>query len=274
MIRLSSNAHEARSVQPEKGHARTRPAPAVPTEAASPGEVTPAFAPRIYLVDPDPLALGLLAEYLRGRGFDVVATSDMDAAPPPVDGLVIALEDGPQHGKRPVWLGKKPAAPLVVLDRSRVFPGRAVALGFVPDARLTLPVQPRRLVATIRRVMSVARIESLDQGDASIRLYRFARWRLHPAERRLETDDGASTVLDPREFEVLRVLLTFPRQLLTRQQLIALVWGTGAKVDNRTLDRPITRLRRHLGDDARFPTLLKTVVGLGYRLDVDVETFR
>lgn len=37
------------------------------------------------------------------------------------------------------------------------------------------------------------------------------------------------------------------------------------------LDRPITRLRRPLGEDVRFPVLLKTVVGAGYRLDVDVE---
>jgi two-component system OmpR family response regulator len=236
--------------------------------------VAAAFAPRIYLVDPDPVALGLLAEYLRDRGFDVVATSDMGAPPPPVDGMVVALEDMPQQEKRPAWLGEKPAVPLVVLDRSRVFPGRAVALGYTPDARLTLPVQPRRLVATIRRVMSVARIESLGLGDAPVRVYRFARWRLHPAERRLEADDGVSNVLDPREFEVLKVLLTFPRQLLTRQQLIAMVWGAGAKVDNRTLDRPITCLRRHLGEDARFPALLKTVVGLGYRLDVDVEISR
>jgi len=68
-------------------------------------------------------------------------------------------------------------------------------------------------------------------------------------------------------------LLTFPRQVLTRQQLIVMVWGTDKDVENRTLDRPITCLRRHLGDDVRFPRLIKTLVGTGYRLDADVEKF-
>jgi DNA-binding response OmpR family regulator len=59
--------------------------------------------------------------------------------------------------------------------------------------------------------------------------------------------------------------------VLTRQHLIAMVWGADKEIDNRTLDRPVTHLRRHLGDDVRFPVLLKTVVGVGYRLDADVE---
>jgi two-component system OmpR family response regulator len=229
------------------------------------------FAPRIFLVDPDPLTRALLVDYLRDKGFDTVATADMEASPPLVDVLIVALDGMAQRANRPKWLSEKPEVPTIVLDRSHVFPGRAAPLGFAPDARLALPIQPRKLVATIRRVLSLARIESIDPREASVRLYRFSGWALHPEERRLVAHDGRSTLLEKRECEVLKVLLTFPRQLLTRQQLIAIVWGAGMEVENRTLDRPITRLRRHLGDDVRYPTLIKTVVGLGYRLDVEVE---
>jgi two-component system, OmpR family, response regulator len=229
------------------------------------------FAPRIFLVDPDPLTRVLLVDYLRGKGFDIVATADMEVAPPLVDALIVALDATEQRANRPKWLAEKPDVPTIVLDRSHVFPGQAAPLGFAPDARLSLPVQPRKLVATIRRVLSLARIESVDPREASVRIYRFSGWELHAAERRLASHDGKSTLLDKRECEVLKALLTFPRQLLTRQQLIAIVWGAGMEVENRTLDRPITRLRRHLGDDVRYPTLIKTVVGLGYRLDAEVE---
>lgn len=241
-----------------------------PEPGADPGS-SALFAPRIYLADPDPLTRAELAGYLRDKGFDIVAATDMDAAPPPVDVVIVALDAMKPRANRPHWLGAKLAFPLVVLDRASVFPGRAAPLGFTPDARLSLPVHPRKLVATIRHVMSLARVESVDPGEDAVRIYRFAGRTLHCDQRRLASREGTSIQLDKREYEVLRALLTFPRQLLTRQQLIALVWGSDVAIDNRTLDRPVTRLRRHLGDDVKFPVLLKTVVGAGYRLDVDVE---
>lgn len=232
---------------------------------------TAIFAPRICLADPDSLTRAQLVAYLRDKGFDVVATPDMETSPPPVDVLIVALDGLEQRANRPKWLLEKPDIPMIVLDRSHVFPGRAAALGYAPDARLSLPVQPRKLVATIRQVLSLARIGAVDPSEASVRIYRFSGWTLHCNARRLESPDGKSTLLDKRDFEVLKALLTFPRQVLTRQQLIAMVWGSDKDVENRTLDRPVTLLRRHLGDDVKFPVLLKTVVGVGYRLDAEVE---
>jgi DNA-binding response OmpR family regulator len=234
-------------------------------------EAAPLFAPRIHLVDPDPMTRELLAKYLRDKGFHVVAATDMEATPPLADVLILALDGMHQHAGKPQWLAQKPAMPTIVLDRSQLFPGRAAALGYAPEARLSLPVQPRKLVATIRQVLSLARIESVDPCEAAVRIYRFSGWTLHCHERRLESSDGRSILLDKRDFEVLKALLMFPRQVLTRQHLIAMVWGSDKDVENRTLDRPVTRLRRHLGDDVRFPVLLKTLVGVGYRLDADVE---
>lgn len=234
------------------------------------GDLSAIFAPRLYLVDADPQTRAQLATCLREKGFDVVAATDRDAAPPPADVLIVALDVLGAPANVPAWLAAKPATPLIVLDRPQVFPGRAAPLGFTPDARLSLPVQPRKLVATIRQALSLARTESADL-EAIARSYRFAGWVLDVEARQLTSRDGTAIQLDPRECDVLKALLTFPRQVLTRPHLIAMVWGARSDVENRTLDRPITRLRRHLGDDVRFPALLKTVVGVGYRFDVDVE---
>lgn len=234
-------------------------------------EISAIFAPRLYLVNADPQTRAQLASCLREKGFDVVAATDMYAAPPPVDVLIVALDGLGSHANVPKWLAAKPVTPLIVLDRPQVFPGRTAPLSFAPDARLSLPVQPRKLVATIRQALSLARIESVDSGEVAARVYRFAGWMLDSAAHQLTSRDGATILLDPRESDVLKALLTFPRQVLTRAHLIAMVWGSGEAIENRTLDRPITRLRRHLGDDVRYPVLLKTVVGVGYRLDVDVE---
>lgn len=229
------------------------------------------FAPRLYLVDADPQTRAQLLTCLRDKGFDVVVTTDLNAAPPPADVLIVALAGPGPHANVPTWLAAKPAAPLIVLDRPQVFPGRTAPLGFVPYARLSLPVPPRKLVATIRQALSVARIEFTDLHAATARIYRFAGWTLNAETRQLTAGGGPAIQLDPREGDVLKALLTFPRQVLTRAQLIAMVWGSGKAIENRTLDRPITRLRRHLSDDVRYPLLLKTVVGVGYRVDVDVD---
>ncbi|ODU04732.1 MAG: hypothetical protein ABS89_03425 [Thiobacillus sp. SCN 63-1177] len=234
-------------------------------------ETTVTLGPRVALADPDPVTRALLAEYLREKGFEVCAPADMAEPPPPADVLIVALDDAPTRTNRPAWLTGAPNTPVIVLDRSSVFPGCAPALGFVPHARLSLPVPPRKLVATIKQALSLARIESSGPQDASVQSYRFSGWTLHCHSRQLESPDGHFTLLDKREFEVLRTFLRFPRQVLTRQQLIEIVWGAPTKIDNRTLDRPITRLRRHLGDDVRFPALIKTIVGMGYRFDANVN---
>jgi two-component system OmpR family response regulator len=234
-------------------------------------EATIALGPRIALVDPNPLTRALLVECLRGKGFEVCAPTDTAEPPPPADVLIVVLEDGATRANRPASLAEAPNIPVIVLDRSSVFPGSAPALGFVPHARLSLPIPPRKLVATIKQALRLARIESSGPQDAFVRSYRFSGWTLHRHSQQLESPDGRFALLDKREFDVLQTFLRFPRQVLTRQQLIDVVWGARAKVDNRTLDRPITRLRRHLGDDVRFPALIKTVVGIGYRFDADVS---
>ena len=251
-------------------HMRPRHSGASLTRSAAEADVTAIFAPRICLVDPYPAARTALADYLSDKGFDIVTPADTDVPPAFVDVLIVVLDVSGQRTDRPKWLSQKPGVPTIVLDRSYVFAGRAALLGFTPDARLSLPVHPRKLIATIRRVLSLARVESADPREAPECVYRFSVWKLYP-DRRLESFDGKTVVLEKRDFELLKVLLTFPRQLLTRQQLIAMVWGSATAIKNRTLDRSITHLRRHLDDDVRFPALLKTVVGVGYRLDVGVE---
>jgi DNA-binding response OmpR family regulator len=229
------------------------------------------LGPQILLLDPDPLTRDLLTKYLRDKGFDIIATADTETPPQPVDLLIVALDDVKQSPKIPGWLSDRPDTPTIILDRSYEHSGRADPPDFVPHARLSLPVHPRKLVATIRRALSLARIESAEPHESPTREYRFSGWVLHRRNRRLESFDGKSALLTKLEFEVLKTLLTFPRQLLTRRQLIAIAWGPGKEVESRRLDYPVTRLRRHLGDNVKFPTLIKTVVGLGYRLDTEVE---
>jgi len=253
---------------------RTRPPAQADCPHVAAAGVDAIFAPRLCLVDPNPVTRALLMEVLHDKGFDIVAATDVAAMPPAIDALVLALDGMPQHVRRPVWLMQKPAVPVIVLDRPHVFSGRVMPLGFTPDARLELPLQSRKLVATIRQVLSRARLDAVDAGHASVRVYRFSGWTLHAAARRLESPDGVSVTLGKQACEALKALLRFPRQVLTRQQLTAAIWGADRAIPPRMLDGPIKQLRHHLGEDVRFPRLIRTVVGVGYRLDADVDTTR
>ncbi len=63
-----------------------------------------------------------------------------------------------------------------------------------------------------------------------------------------------------------------PGRLLTRKKLIRQVWQTDYTGDTRTLDVHISWLRRAIEEDVRRPRLIKTIRGMGYRLDLPEES--
>jgi two-component system response regulator RegX3 len=73
--------------------------------------------------------------------------------------------------------------------------------------------------------------------------------------------------LPPKEFALLEVLLRRAGKLMTREALIAQVWGDDYYGDTRTLDVHIKRLRSKIEDDPAEPRYLRTVRGLGYRFE-------
>jgi DNA-binding response OmpR family regulator len=71
------------------------------------------------------------------------------------------------------------------------------------------------------------------------------------------------------EFDLLDALSQRPRTAFTRAQLLERVWGPNWFGDDHVVDVHISKLRQKLGDDARAPRIVRTVRGVGYRLDAD-----
>jgi two-component system response regulator RegX3 len=87
--------------------------------------------------------------------------------------------------------------------------------------------------------------------------------------RREVTVDGTRTHLSRREFDLLAVLLSPPRWVRTRDELIDLLWPDRYLSDSRTLDTHIHRLRAKLEPDPADPRYIVTVRGVGFRIDPD-----
>ncbi len=73
--------------------------------------------------------------------------------------------------------------------------------------------------------------------------------------------------LSPREFDLLTFLVANAGRTVTRQAVMDAVWNGGWQGSNKTLDMNVVALRRKLGDDARAPTHVVTVRGVGLRFE-------
>jgi DNA-binding response OmpR family regulator len=79
--------------------------------------------------------------------------------------------------------------------------------------------------------------------------------------------DGAPLALTVREFDLLAFLMSHPGQAFTREQLMKQVWGWTFG-DQSTVTVHVRRVREKVEADPTKPTLIQTVWGVGYRLEI------
>lgn len=125
------------------------------------------------------------------------------------------------------------------------------------DDVMSKPVAFKELMARVRAGLRRRRATA---GEA---LFAFEDVTLdrqtHIVQRR-----GRTIELTPREFELLALFLRHPRQVLTRDVILAYVWGDDYRGESNVLDVYMHALRVKLGDQP--PRLLRTVRGMGYVL--------
>lgn len=121
-----------------------------------------------------------------------------------------------------------------------------------------------KLPFTVRKLLN--RITPLLPGDGQHMLH-LGHIRLDLERKRVRCQ-GREARLTPRLTHLLETLMQHAGEVVERQQLFKEVWETDYTVDTRTLDVHISWLREALEEDPRHPQYLKTIRGLGYRLDV------
>jgi DNA-binding response OmpR family regulator len=127
-------------------------------------------------------------------------------------------------------------------------------------------IERERVLAALRDLIAVAGPAAVTVGEsppAAAAPVPDGTIRLDPAPR-TATRDGFPLPLSRLEYDLLLFLAAHPRQVFSRGQLQAQVWGH-THATARTVDVHVSRLRHKLGD----PDLITTVYGLGYRLADD-----
>jgi DNA-binding response OmpR family regulator len=148
-----------------------------------------------------------------------------------------------QAGKLPI---------LAIVENSQAVPKIECA-----DVILSLPFTARKLLNRIVPLLPWSGDQTLQAGPI----------RLDLEKRRVDCD-GRVTRLTPSLTALLKMLMERRGEVLAREDLFRQVWETNYIGDTRTLDVHISWLRQAIEKDPHHPALLKTMRGVGYRLDV------
>lgn len=142
--------------------------------------------------------------------------------------------------------------PIVVITDGKIQPEESCV-----TVILTLPFTIRKLLNRIKPLLSSEAQKVLRRGSIHLDL-EHRRVRCH----------GRETRLTPRLTQILKILMLNAGEVVERSVLFREVWDTEYIEDTRTLDVHINWLRKAIEVDPKHPQHLKTLRGVGYRLDV------
>ncbi|NZD67254.1 response regulator [Herbaspirillum sp. AP21] len=230
----------------------------------------------ILVVDDDRDIRTLLAEYLDSNGLRTLTATNgnemrrvleesrvdlivLDLTLPGEDGLTLCRN-----------LRATSSVPVIMLTARGEPLDRILGLEMGADDYLAKPFEPRELFARIRSVLRRTQALPPNMAQPDVAAMRFAGWMLDLTARHLVNRDGVVVALSGAEFRLLKVFLDHPNRVLNRDQLLELTQGRESDPFDRSVDIQISRLRQKLGDDARTPTIIKTVRNEGYVLATTV----
>ncbi|WP_103704657.1 response regulator [Paraburkholderia eburnea] len=231
----------------------------------------------VFLVDDDPVVRDVTAEYLQMRGFSVTALPSaralqnklrserpqvvvLDIMMPEVDGISALRELRASGDDLPV---------ILLTARNEVI-DRVLGLEFGADDYVGKPFDPGELAARIRTVMRRRSVASATGAPESRASFSFGPFELDFRSRELYRDEERIP-LRSSEFAFLKLFVNHAMTILSREQIIEIVYGEAGRYRNRSLDVAIWRLRRLIETDPSEPRYLQTVWGHGYVFVPDGE---
>ncbi len=232
---------------------------------------------KILVVDDEPAIRKLLQRGLTGYGYQVELATNGDEA------LTAAAQTAPEIIVLDVNLGTTtdgldvcqqlrewsttPVIMLTVRDEKQM---RLAALNAGADDYITKPFDMDELEARIRAVLRRSATTAMNTANGEIRVHDL----VVDLVNRLVTLHGAEVHLTPREYELLKLLITHPGRVLTFGMLLDEVWGEFNSVKpEHNVRVQINTLRKKLEDDpstTRRPRFIFNEPGIGYRF-TDIE---
>jgi DNA-binding response OmpR family regulator len=229
-----------------------------------------AGAARVLVVDDEPIVRDVLCRYLERDGFIVEAAEDGEQALSAIRAvrpelvlldLMLPRVDGLEVFRR---LPREDPPAVIMLTARGEETDRVVGLELGADDYVTKPFSPREVVARVRAVLR--RRGPTPRIAEHVGAMCFGDLEIDGMSR--EVRRGSRQVhLTPKEFDVLELLASHPRQVFSRLAILDELWDFAFDGDPSTVTVHIRRLRKKLEDDPATPRHLVTVSGAGYRFE-------
>lgn len=217
----------------------------------------------ILLVEDDESLILSLKEFLAAEGFSVTSASGQKDAVILLNKdfdlllLDIALSDG--DGFAICRIAKEMHLPVIFLtalgDENSVVKG----LDMGADDYISKPFRPRELVS---------RINSVIRRSSGIKPAIKIGSCILDTDKGIVTKDGEEVSFSAMEYRLLTEFINNRGRILSRNSLLENIWDiAGDYVNDNTLTVYIKRVREKIEDDPQDPQIIKTIRGLGYRMD-------
>ena len=218
---------------------------------------------KILIVEDDLSIQALLHDFIQEAGYDVVLASDgvealakyseqafdlvlLDIMLPKIDGYGVCEV-----------IRQKSDVPIIMLTALDGEENQIKGLDLQADDYITKPFS---IPVLLRKISAVLRRSSKSENAPQTINYKKLTLDLDGYKAYVS---GESIDLTPREFEILRELLTHKGKILTRQNLLQMLWKYEFFGDERIIDTHIKNLRKKLNN----ADYIETIRGVGYRID-------
>ncbi len=156
--------------------------------------------------------------------------------------------------------------PIIFLTAKGEEIDKVLGLELGADDYVTKPFGVRELLARIAAVLRRSRPSAAEEdvGDE----FMFGPVKVNRRSYRGEVD-GDVFDISRREMELIRIFYQHPGEALSRDELLRMAWEVEYGSYTRTLDQHISQLRKKVEPDAKTPSVITTVHGIGYRYEGD-----
>ena len=148
---------------------------------------------------------------------------------------------------------------VIMLTAKEDIVNKILGLELGADDYMTKPFDMRELLARLKSLLRRMQKVEVKKESAEIMLRGI---ELHVSHRTAYAG-GAKLDLTPKEYDLLKLLLSSPGRVYSREQLLDFVWGMDYYGGTRTVDIHIQRLRKKLGEN--YNDIIQTVHGIGYK---------
>ncbi|WP_109484218.1 response regulator [Paraburkholderia sp. C35] len=225
----------------------------------------------VLIVEDEPKLSALLTDYLRAENFDTQVIADgreviasVRANPPALILLDLML---PGRGGLEICreLRTFSDVPVIILTARVDEIARLLGLELGADDYVCKPFSPREVVARVKAILR--RIDALS-GVARAGAEPVSSGLAIDLERHVASLDGKDLNLTPIEIRLLALLNSTPGRIYSRDHLLRQLYDDHRVVADRTVDSHVKNLRRKLQGVRPDHDMIRSIYGVGYRLDV------